>query len=137
MRDIPYNITTDAGRRLWTYLNNQHGSGTWGLAGELIPLIEREARERGAALDELQRLAEETGEYETFDNPLVDGETASPEIELGVDALELGVFRERARVVALLEAEASELEGDGCADDCRIRAEELRLAVALIRGEDE
>ena len=45
MKDIPYNITTDAGKRLWVYLNNQHGAGTWGLAGELIPLIEKEAQE--------------------------------------------------------------------------------------------
>jgi hypothetical protein len=72
MKDIPYNITTDAGQRLWTYLNNQHGAGTWGLAGELIPLIEKEAEQRITALNELQRLAEETGEHENFDNPLIE-----------------------------------------------------------------
>jgi hypothetical protein len=72
MKDIPYNITTEAGKRLWAYLNQVHGSGTWGLAGELIPLIEKEAQERAIALYELQRLAEETGEHENFDNPLID-----------------------------------------------------------------
>jgi hypothetical protein len=45
MSDNPYNITTDAGQRLWTYLNNQHGAGTWGLAGDLIPLIEEQVSE--------------------------------------------------------------------------------------------
>jgi hypothetical protein len=43
--DNPYNIKTNVGQRLWTYLNNQHGSGTWGLAGELIPLIEKQVAE--------------------------------------------------------------------------------------------
>jgi len=71
MTDNPFNIKTQAGQRLWTYLNNQHGAGTWGLAGELIPLIEKEAQERALALNELQRLAEETGEHENFDNPLI------------------------------------------------------------------
>jgi hypothetical protein len=71
---IPYNIKTDTGKRLWIYLNNQHGAGTWGLAGELIPLIEKEAQERALALNELQRLAEETGEHENFDNPLIRGD---------------------------------------------------------------
>jgi hypothetical protein len=42
---IPYNIKTDAGKRLWIYLNNQHGAGTWGLAGEHIPLIEKQVAE--------------------------------------------------------------------------------------------
>jgi hypothetical protein len=50
MTDNPFNIKTQAGQRLWTYLNNQHGSGTWGLAGELIPLIEKETQERIIAL---------------------------------------------------------------------------------------
>ena len=106
MTDNPFNIKTQAGQRLWTYLNNQHGAGTWGLAGELIPLIEKETQERIIALletvpdmgvsdwadgyhealeeaialikgerqdplRELQRLSEETGEYENFDNPLI------------------------------------------------------------------
>ena len=35
-------------------------------------MIEKEAQERAIALYELQRLAEETGEYENFDNPLID-----------------------------------------------------------------
>jgi hypothetical protein len=72
--NIPYNIQTDAGRRLWVYLNNQHGSGTWGLAGKLIPLIEQQMQEQvqRMALTELQQLAEETGEHENFDNPLID-----------------------------------------------------------------
>jgi hypothetical protein len=74
---IPYNIQTDAGKRLWIYLNNQHGAGTWGLAGELIPLIEQQVEEQmqNRALDDLQWFAKETGEYEHFDNPLIDGET--------------------------------------------------------------
>jgi hypothetical protein len=50
MTDNPFNIKTQAGQRLWTYLNNQHGAGTWGLAGELIPLIEKETQERIIAL---------------------------------------------------------------------------------------
>jgi hypothetical protein len=101
MTDNPFNIKTQAGQRLWTYLNNQHGAGTWGLAGELIPLIEKETQERIIALltdtygedyvdlgvvgqivslikgegqdplRELQRLSEATGEHENFDNPLI------------------------------------------------------------------
>lgn len=42
---------------------------------------------------------------------------------------------ERERIVALLEREASELEGHDCADDCGVRAEELRLSVLLINGD--
>ena len=67
-----HNITTEAGQRLWAYLNQVHDAGTWGLAGQLIPLIEREAQDRALALHELQRLAEETGEHENFDNPLIE-----------------------------------------------------------------
>lgn len=46
----PYPITTEAGVELWTYLNQHHGSATWGLAGDLIPQIEEEERERLIAL---------------------------------------------------------------------------------------
>ena len=48
-----------------------------------------------------------------------------------------GVETERERIIALLEVEASELEGHDCADDCKIRAQELRLGIALIKGENE
>jgi hypothetical protein len=84
---IPYNIKTDAGKRLWIYLNNQHGAGTWGLAGELIPLIEKEAQERAIALYELQRLAEETGEHENFDNPLIDNEKEKQKVQDYIELL--------------------------------------------------
>lgn len=43
---IPFPITTEAGKKLWTDLNQRHGSATWGTAGELIPQIEQEVQER-------------------------------------------------------------------------------------------
>lgn len=44
--NIPYNIQTDAGKELWIYLNNNFGSGTWGLAGRLIPEIEKQSKQK-------------------------------------------------------------------------------------------
>jgi len=43
MTDNPYNLKTQAGQELWTFLNNNHGSSMWGKAGELILEIERAA----------------------------------------------------------------------------------------------
>lgn len=57
------------------------------------------------------------------------------------DEFQLGLFEgtknERERIIALLETEQSELEGHNCHKDCKIRAEELGLAIALIKGETE
>lgn len=67
MSDNPYNIKTDAGQRLWTYLNNQHGAGTWGLAGQLIPLIEEEVvqQERIRILTLLEEwVADDYGDFD-------------------------------------------------------------------------
>jgi hypothetical protein len=56
--------------------------------------------------------------------------TISAEIELGVAALELGVLRERERIIALLEAHVSDLD---------LEWFEMKWSdmVALIRGENK
>ena len=48
-----------------------------------------------------------------------------------------GVEYERERIVKLLEIEMSELEGHNGTCDCKVRADELRIAVTLIKGETE
>ena len=83
MSDNPYNITTDAGQRLWTYLNNQHGAGTWGLAGELIPLIEQQVSEA-----ERERIATKLESYFELTKFSVETEGAekNPEWDAGFGA---------------------------------------------------
>lgn len=64
-------------KRIIALLNESFPAG-WDYAEKdpivsVITLIKEDAQRR--VLDELQRLAEETGEHENFDNPLIDGET--------------------------------------------------------------
>jgi hypothetical protein len=40
---IPYNIQTQAGREIWTIINNKGGSGYWGPLGRALPEVEAEA----------------------------------------------------------------------------------------------
>lgn len=43
---IPYNITTEAGKKLWIEINAYNGSSVWGPVGEGIVAIEKEMQER-------------------------------------------------------------------------------------------
>ena len=47
---IPYNITTESGKKLWTEMNLWHGSSVWGPVGRGIVDVEREVAERIIAL---------------------------------------------------------------------------------------
>lgn len=38
----PFRITTEAGKALWTKINNEHGSSVWGPVGDGIVAIEAE-----------------------------------------------------------------------------------------------
>lgn len=40
---IPYNIQTQAGREIWTEINQKGGSIYWGPLGKALPLVEAEA----------------------------------------------------------------------------------------------
>lgn len=52
---IPYNITTDAGQKLWTQINAHYGSSVWGPVGEGIVAVEKEITERIIAKLEAER----------------------------------------------------------------------------------
>jgi hypothetical protein len=57
--------------------------------------------------------------------------------DMFMEGVEFGAEREQRRIIKLLETEASELEGHECTDDCKSRAQELRLSVLLIKGEGQ
>ena len=48
-----------------------------------------------------------------------------------------GRDNERERIIELLETEMSELESHDGTCDCKIRADELRVAIDLIKGENK
>lgn len=48
---IPFDIQTEAGKRLWRTMNRYHGSVVWGPVGDGIVEIEAEMRNTGATRD--------------------------------------------------------------------------------------
>ena len=48
---IPFDIQTEAGKRLWHKMNQHHGSIVWGPVGDGIVEIEDEMREAGITRD--------------------------------------------------------------------------------------
>lgn len=46
MSEIPFNIQTEAGKKLWEQMNREQGSSVWGAVGEGIEAIEAEVVER-------------------------------------------------------------------------------------------
>lgn len=43
---IPYDVSTEAGKVLFTKMNQQHGSAVWGAVGEGIAAVEAELQDR-------------------------------------------------------------------------------------------
>lgn len=48
-----------------------------------------------------------------------------------------GEQMERERIIKLLEIEIGELEGHEGSCDCKTRADELRVTIALVEGEEQ
>lgn len=68
---IPYNITTEAGKKLWTEINAYNGSSVWGPVGEGIEKIEKELLDKMTTKIQahiLSSWAEEWGEDNDYDN---------------------------------------------------------------------
>lgn len=128
--DLPHlRIETEAGRELWSYMNNHYGSSVWGRVGDGVLAVEAEMRERlaevleaGDRMSEKIRAAAEKSTRDSF------------AMTVYSDGVRDGVRAERERIIALLEVELDErpnTAGSLAWNRC------LHKSIALIKGETE